>query len=472
MSTEARIGVVAGLLIVVVASVYFFYGHDSKEADVLVSADPKLVQPPKIPAASDSRPQINPPPAGKPLPAAPRPGAPANKPVPPSTTPGNPPLAKPPSRSAGNPPLANAGPAGTPGTPPNRPAPAVTTHGPAGSPAAPAPSPTTPAPKPAADHPLGPSTPAKSDAPTPGSGSVSAAAPSSEHKSGSSATPGTPTASPAGSTGNPTTQATGVQLWPRPTTSAPSLFADRPTLPLRTGPSTELVDATRENLEKSGDSAKKEDLTDKEKEGEDSTETHVAQRPSDERPSSDTVRPNMPPAKPASPPAPTETWPKKHAIESGDTLSSIADKYYGSSGPDKINALLKANPQIKDPRAMKVGDTVTVPEWNKPAGGTVAPAAKTAAEPAKPGTPVAAKPPVPGPGNPPAKTGGAASEASGNPPPDSGKTYSVREGETFYSIAKAKLGNANRWEELYKLNKDLVKGDPKRLKPGMTIKLP
>ncbi len=52
MSTETRIGIVAGLLIVVIASVYFFYSSDAEEAEFLVSTDPQVTAPPKIPSSS------------------------------------------------------------------------------------------------------------------------------------------------------------------------------------------------------------------------------------------------------------------------------------------------------------------------------------------------------------------------------------------------------------------------------------
>src|ERR1043165_10229253 len=41
MSTETRIGIVAGLLIVFIASVSFFYGSSHRDDDVLIAATPK-----------------------------------------------------------------------------------------------------------------------------------------------------------------------------------------------------------------------------------------------------------------------------------------------------------------------------------------------------------------------------------------------------------------------------------------------
>lgn len=430
MSTEARIGVVAGLLIVVVASVYFFYGNDAQDTDVLVSADPKLVQPPKIPASTDAKPQPTPTPAGKPLSAAPRPAAPVNSPL---VTSGG----VPPEAPRAKLPVAVTTPRSS--STPNRLA--MSAGGGEGV--------ATP------EHPIA--------APSGGPGAAS----------GRPGTPGT------------TTQPTGVTYWPRRPTSAPAAgpSSGRRVSPrLRSEPSTALVDATRDNLAKGADASTDDaDLAD-DVVSEDDTED-VAPTPSGSAdpttpaatrlPSDPPVAPGARPAStrtPVSPPSsigapvsrpspgpstsapPAETWPKKHEIAQGDTLSSLADRYYGSSTPDKIAHLLKANPQLKNPRSMKIGDQLTILAWDKPAA---TPPSGTTAVPPRGGAPVPTTPPPTAP-------------AAAAP----GRTYQVSDGDSFYSIARAQLGNGARWQELLRLNEDLVKGDPKRLKPGMIIKLP
>ena len=65
-----------------------------------------------------------------------------------------------------------------------------------------------------------------------------------------------------------------------------------------------------------------------------------------------------------------------------------------------------------------------------------------------------------------------AGEAKKTPQDTASKTYQVREGDTFYSIAKGLYGNSARWMEIYQLNKTVLKNDPKHLKPGMVLKLP
>jgi len=56
---------------------------------------------------------------------------------------------------------------------------------------------------------------------------------------------------------------------------------------------------------------------------------------------------------PTVPPAPT---PQVYTVASGDTMSKIA-KRYGVT----IDAILHANPKIKDPNKIKVGDRITIP---------------------------------------------------------------------------------------------------------------
>ncbi len=146
-----------------------------------------------------------------------------------------------------------------------------------------------------------------------------------------------------------------------------------------------------------------------------------------------------------------EGWPKKHKIAEGDTLLAIADLYYGDSR--MVAAILRANPRIKDPRALRIGDEITL-EAPTPKPSTDTP------------TPISQ--------NRLAETAKAAEQSKpaevASPSPE--RTYRVREGDSFYSIAQAQLGSGGRWEELFRLNRDLVKGDVKRLRPGMVLRLP
>ena len=52
-----------------------------------------------------------------------------------------------------------------------------------------------------------------------------------------------------------------------------------------------------------------------------------------------------------------------------------------------------------------------------------------------------------------------------------GRSYTVAPGDSFYRISERFLKSGARWEEIYELNKSVVK-DPSRLRPGQVIKLP
>jgi nucleoid-associated protein YgaU len=49
--------------------------------------------------------------------------------------------------------------------------------------------------------------------------------------------------------------------------------------------------------------------------------------------------------------------------------------------------------------------------------------------------------------------------------------YQIRKNDRYISIAREQLGDANRWQEIYELNKDKFP-DPQRIREGVRIKLP
>ena len=62
-------------------------------------------------------------------------------------------------------------------------------------------------------------------------------------------------------------------------------------------------------------------------------------------------------------------------------------------------------------------------------------------------------------------TGGGAAAAS------SGKTYTVKAGDTLSKIAKDHLGNANAYMKIYEANRDQL-SNPDLIKPGQVLTLP
>ena len=121
---------------------------------------------------------------------------------------------------------------------------------------------------------------------------------------------------------------------------------------------------------------------------------------------------------------------RTHVVASGDNFSTLAAKYYGDAS--LFGLIQKANPGV-DPRRMKVGQSLVIPE--RPA--------TSAGSPAMQSSPIAG--------------------------PDE---HIVAAGETLAKIAQDRLGAELRWEELYKLNRDVIGADPARLKVGMRLKLP
>jgi len=136
--------------------------------------------------------------------------------------------------------------------------------------------------------------------------------------------------------------------------------------------------------------------------------------------------------------------PRFHTVASGDTLSEISMRYYDTSR--KVKEILAANPEIKSATALKIGQKIKIPALgNTPA--TTETIEKVVAKMEEADTTRKAK-----------KT--------------AQRTYTVKKGDTFYSIAEDVYGSASRWQDIFKANKRVVKNKPKNLKPGMVLLMP
>jgi len=136
-----------------------------------------------------------------------------------------------------------------------------------------------------------------------------------------------------------------------------------------------------------------------------------------------------------------------HRVQAGDSLASLSRRYYGSER--YVDHLIKSNPQIKDPTRLSIGMSVNIP-----------------AEPQASATnteTVLAQPKMTSLET---KTATASANAA------QGRTYQVKQGDSFYAIARDVLGDANRWNEILALNREKVDGNPNRLRVGQVLVLP
>lgn len=136
-----------------------------------------------------------------------------------------------------------------------------------------------------------------------------------------------------------------------------------------------------------------------------------------------------------------------YTVKKGDTLSSISASVYGT--PNLWSKIAQANPQV-NPNRLKTGAVLTIP------------AATGAASSSSASTPAAATPS----GVPNDNVGGSSLVR------DPKTEYQVQSGDSLHKIAQRLYGNANRWEEIYNLNKATIGNSPTKLKIGQILKLP
>lgn len=136
---------------------------------------------------------------------------------------------------------------------------------------------------------------------------------------------------------------------------------------------------------------------------------------------------------------------RTYKAQPGDSLTKIAAKMYGSSSKANRDAIIAANPTLKDnPNRIIVGRTYSIPPLNSAAP------VKSAAVAQAP----AAAAPVPM-----------------KPVSEPQYTYVVQPGDSLWSIAVDQLGNANTLAAIKELNKDVLKGSD-RVRPNMKLRLP
>ena len=150
------------------------------------------------------------------------------------------------------------------------------------------------------------------------------------------------------------------------------------------------------------------------------------------------------PATPATPATPTTTATKTsvaspsaatvHVVVEGDTLTSIAKQYWGTSqGWENI---VKANPGLT-PTNLKIGAKLNIPAKDSPIVKTVA-----------------------------------TSTASGTTVAGGGQEYEVVSGDTLSQISNKVYGDSKHWNLIYEANKKSIGEDPAALVVGTKLTIP
>lgn len=175
--------------------------------------------------------------------------------------------------------------------------------------------------------------------------------------------------------------------------------------------------------------------------------------PATQRPGPAPTRMALPPPSPTPPPtatpAPTPTpkveQPITHIMAEGETLSSLAEQYYGD--PRFWQRIAKANPRV-NPNRPRIGDRLIIEpkSWfDKPgARPTAGPTAKAQPTPKATGTP---RGPLP-------------------------ETYVVQKGDSLIGISRKLYGTPKRANDIYEANKHIIGSDPAGLRPGMKLNVP
>lgn len=197
------------------------------------------------------------------------------------------------------------------------------------------------------------------------------------------------------------------------------------------------------------------------------------------------------------PPRPAVTGsPTRHRIASGDTLWELAVRYLGDGS--RSDEIFRANRSIlSSPDVLPVGKEIVIPArttaasrrrvapqptalTQRPGMTTRLPTAVTHRTGSAPRRPTAATP-RPAPAQlqaPPVVLRSRPSVRRSTTPSRRGtssagtaKQYTVREGDTLYSIARRIYNDASRWIDIYRANRSVL-ANPDALKTGLTLRLP
>lgn len=158
-----------------------------------------------------------------------------------------------------------------------------------------------------------------------------------------------------------------------------------------------------------------------------------------------------------------EPEPMEHLVRPGDTLEKVAAFYYDNAA--LAGALRQYNSQIGSATRLKPGTKLKIPAETVLHRLAQAPASTTPLTPGAPSSPsltTMGQPMANGPASQPAELVGVVPAA---------REYTVRKGDTLYSIAAKHLGSGSRWQELMDLNSEKLRGSPRNLRPGQVLRL-
>ncbi len=140
----------------------------------------------------------------------------------------------------------------------------------------------------------------------------------------------------------------------------------------------------------------------------------------------------------------------RYTVQAGDTLTRIANTYYGSKSHVVINAIFDANrASLASPDQVSVGLELLLPTIE----GVGDPSGAGRARASNSIRPV---------GEPPRRD---------EPLEQRYRWYQIRKNDRYVSIARTELGDESRWHEIHELNKDKFP-DPGRIREGVRIRLP
>lgn len=134
----------------------------------------------------------------------------------------------------------------------------------------------------------------------------------------------------------------------------------------------------------------------------------------------------------------TPTQPDTHTIVSGDTLGSLAKKYLGKES--RWPEIAQLNPNL-DPTNLKIGQVVKLP-----ATATHSSSSTYSSNPLDPPSEISM--------------------------PSNAQSHTVREGDTFWTIAEQYYGSGAHWQSIYRANRQVVGANPDRLSTGMKLIIP